>query len=240
MQSPPSDTAGCGEPVSLRLAGQGTDAFDAWHVAPASPNGCAVVVLQEIFGVTRKIRGYCGLLARHGYVALAPDLFWRMERGVELSYSEDDIAKARGFLARFDDEAALGDIAACCRHLRGQGARRVALVGFCLGGKLGPLALARHGADAAVAFYGVGLERHLDELRALERPVQFHFGQNDAHIPQSTVAAIEDLSARKPNFSVHRYENAGHAFFRPDLKDAASQQACERMLLFLDAMRRCE
>ena len=208
--------------------------FSATFAVPRMPTKKALIVLQEIFGVTSKIRRYCELFARDGFASLAPDLFWRMEPGVQLSYSEADIQRALGFLKRLDEDRALDDVVACAALLCKQGYTQIATVGFCLGGKLGPLSLARGAGDAAVAFYGVGLEQCCDILRTIEKPIQMHFGDKDAHVPPEAVAKMENLAQERRNIEVLHYSEGGHAFFRPDLKDEESQIAYRRMLTFLE------
>ena len=116
--------------------------FSAAFVAPSAPTKRALIVLQEIFGVTQKIRRYCDLFARERLCRHVPDLFWRLEPGVELSHSEADIQRALGFLDRFDEDRALDDVKTCSQLLRRKGFTQIAVVGFCLGGKLAPLSLA--------------------------------------------------------------------------------------------------
>ena len=88
---------------------------------PSAPTHCALIVLQEIFGVTSKIRRYCEMFARDSYAAMAPDLFWRMEPGVQLGYGEADIQRAMNFLHQLDEDRALDDVVACAKLLRSQG-----------------------------------------------------------------------------------------------------------------------
>jgi carboxymethylenebutenolidase len=207
----------------------------AYLAQPAEPARRAIVVLQEIFGVTRKIRAYCDLFARAGYTALAPDLFWRLEPDLELSHSEADVAKAFDLLGRFSDADALKDIDVCVSALRERGASAVAIVGFCLGGKLAALAATRERVDAAVSFYGVALERHPQELQGVRCPLQMHFGGKDPYIPEAARTAV--AAALDPGYrrQLYVYPESGHAFFRPDLKDADSALAWERSKAFLDS-----
>jgi carboxymethylenebutenolidase len=227
------NSTGAGTVASVQISTV-DGAFAAAFATPATPTKKALIVLQEIFGVTSKIRRYCDLFARDGYAALAPDLFWRMEPGVQLGYSEPEIERALGLLGRLDEERALDDIAACAKWLRQQGYSQIAMVGFCLGGKLGPLSLARGAGDAAVAFYGVGLEQRLEALRKINQPIQMHFGDKDTHVPSPAVAAIEGVAKERSNIEVLRYPEGGHGFFRPDLKNEESQVAYRRMLVFLE------
>jgi len=189
--------------------------------------------------VTRKIRGYCTMFAAQGYLAIAPDLFWRMDRGVQLGHDEEGMRRALGYLQQYDAAAGLEDIRACAEHLRAQGAGKIAVTGYCLGGKLAALAAARGDADAAVSFYPVGLEQSLDALRGLRVPLQLHFGAQDTYIPAAAIEQIEVAVAGAPGMELHRYAEAGHAFFRPDLKGDASATAWKRTLAFLDAHLSC-
>jgi carboxymethylenebutenolidase len=224
------EAAVAAKPVFVSTA-DGT--FSAAFAAPHAPTKKAIIVLQEIFGVTPKIRRYCELFARDGYAAIAPDLFWRMEPGLQLGYSAPELERAVGLLARLDETRALEDVAACAALLRRQGYVQIAVVGFCLGGKLAPLSLLRGAGDAAVAFYGVGLEERRDMLRMIEQPIQMHFGDKDTHVPSAAVAMLEEVAEDRRNIEVLRYPEGGHGFFRPDLKNEESQVAYRRMLAFL-------
>lgn len=217
----------------FHLAGFDAGSFDAYLAVPKNPNGCGIVILQEIFGVNQNIRRYCDLFAQHGYHAAAPDLFWRIEPGLELARDQADLAKAFDCLHRFDEAKGLDDVRACVGGLRGRGMKKVGAVGFCLGGKLAPLSSVRNDVDAAVAFYGVGLEKNLAELRLLSGPVQMHFGGKDDHTPKEVVSAIAEATSSLPNVEIHVYPDAGHAFFRSDLKDVDSSAAFGRVLPFL-------
>jgi carboxymethylenebutenolidase len=158
-----------------------------------------------------------------------------MQPDVELSYAEEDIAKAVAFLNRFDEVAALSDIASSADYLRSIGAARLGIVGFCLGGKLAPISVARGAGDVAVGFYGVGLDQHAETLASMRQAVQLHFGDQDDHMPAEAVAALERAAARNPELEVFRYPEAGHAFFRSDLRDEVSRDAHGRMMKLLNA-----
>lgn len=234
------DEAGMTGIADVRIPSEDGDAFDAAVATPSSANGCAVIVLQEIFGVTRKIRRYCGMFASQGYLAVAPDMFWRIERGVNLSYGDDDVKRALGYLERFDEERGLDDVRACATWLRDQGARRIGVVGFCFGGKLAALCAWRGDADAAIAFYPAGIEHRLDALRAVKHPLQLHFAANDPYVPAAVVSRIEAAVSPLAHVESHVYPDAGHAFFRPDLEGWASASAWQRTLAFLQTRLRAE
>lgn len=187
----------------------------AYQALPASGKGPVVVVLQEIFGVNAAMRHVADDLAAHGYVALVPDMFWRLEPGIELGYVEEDHKKAFGYWQRFDLEHGIADAAAAieaARHLPA-GTGKVGVWGFCLGGQLAIRAGARAKPDAILSFYGVKLDQSLDEIASLACPTHFHFGEADAHIPATTRAAIGALAETKPNLEMHVYPEAVHAFF---------------------------
>ena len=176
------------------------------HVAePAGTPRGAVVVLQEIFGVNPHIRAVADGFAADGYLAIAPALFDRCERGVELGYADADIVRGRALKAASDDASALLDIAAAVRHV--QGAGRVATVGYCWGGYLAWIASGSvAGLAASVAYYGGGMPARADVQP--QGPVQAHFGERDTHIPLDGVAA---LKAAHPSLELHLYA-AGHGF----------------------------
>ena len=146
----------------LEIAGQ-DGGFKGYLSLPKSGRGPGVVLLQEIFGINAYMRQMADLFAAEGFVAVVPDLFWRMEPSVDLDYSERD--KAVSFMKRFDFVPAPGDIAATVKALRAHSAVSgdVGVLGYCLGGKLAVLAAAQGGVACTVSYYGVGIENILDE-----------------------------------------------------------------------------
>ena len=188
--------------------------FQAYVSRPQQPNGHAVIVLQEIFGVTAHIRAVADRFAEDGFLAYAPDLFWRVQPGIELSHSKADMAKAMELLAQYRDEDGLVDIAQTVQHLRrAPGFKgRVAVAGLCLGGKLAYLAATVPGVDAAVGFYGVGIETRLDAATGLQCPLQLHFGDQDPYVSE---AARQQIEHRLQGASVqmHLYPGANHGFY---------------------------
>ncbi|APW39385.1 hypothetical protein RD110_20985 [Rhodoferax koreense] len=207
----------------------GGQTFHAYVSVPERPNGHAVVVVQEIFGVTPHIRDVADRYARDGYLAIAPDLFWRIEPGLSLSHSKEDMQRAFAVLAQFDEDLGVQDLRATLAHVRAQpGITGVGLVGMCLGGKLAYLAAARLPVDASVAFYGVGIEKHLGEAQALKHPLLMFFGGKDRYAPPPVRAQIEAATAGNPLAAVRVYEDADHGFYTrgtPEVIQSAHAQA---------------
>lgn len=192
-----------------------TGSFDAYLSLPpaAELDGApGIVLLQEIFGVNEHIRAVADQYAADGYVVLAPDVFWRLAPRVELGYAGADMERALSLRKQVDVSLALQDIDATVRALRQQnGGGNVAAVGYCFGGLLSYLSAARGLVDAAVPFYGGGIQNNLQEAAAIEVPVQFHYGALDAHIPPEAVQQVREAVAGK-RAEVFVYEQADHGF----------------------------
>src|SRR6202161_166828 len=176
----------------IRMAGQWIDiaakdggTFKAYLTVPASGSGPGILLLQEIFGVNKSMRETADYYAEEGYVVLAPDLFWRMEPGVDLGYSEADFNKAFGFFQRFDADQSIKDSADALKVLRARPecVGKVGALGFCLGGKLAYLVAARTNVDCAVSYYGVGIEADLAEAGNIKGPMVFHIAELDKFTP---------------------------------------------------------
>ncbi len=196
------------------LSSAGGGSFSAYVSEPARPNGHAVILLQEIFGLTAPVRRVADRFAEDGYLAYAPDLFWRMQPGVELSHSKEDMEKAFGFLGRYRDEDGLADIADTAARIRQRPGftGRVAVAGLCLGGKLAYLAATLPAVDAAVGFYGVGIEKRLDAAGALRCPLMLHFGDQDRYAPQAARQQIAE-AVQGRSVEMHLYPGADHGFY---------------------------
>jgi carboxymethylenebutenolidase len=203
--------------------------FNAWLSAPSGAARGAVVVAQEIFGVNRHIRRVTDDYAAQGYVAIAPCLFDRIRRGIELGYSEKEVQEGRGYRLQIPKEKTLLDLTSSLNVVKHAG--RVAVVGFCWGGTLAFLAACEMPVVGAVSYYGGQIKDHLG--KSPRRPVMYHFGERDPHIPMSDV---EKIRAADPTGEFHLYP-ADHGFNCEDRGsyDAASAQlARERTLAFLE------
>ncbi len=201
-----------GQTVTLAAADGGS--FAAYLALPGSGSGPGIVLLQEIFGVNANMRAVADSYAEEGYAVLAPDLFWRLEPGVELGFGDADMQKSLSLHQRFDVAKAAEDIAATVAALRGMAActGQVGALGFCLGGRLAVLAAARCGVDCAVGYYGVGIEGMLDEAAGIAVPLALHFGADDSHVPPEALAQITARLSGRPGIEIHVYPGAGHGF----------------------------
>lgn len=191
--------------------------FDGYLALPASGYGPGIVVIQEIFGVNGYMRSVADWYAAHGFVALCPDLFWRIERGVQLTDKGDDWNKAIEFYQKIDEDKAVKDSAAALDFLRRSSAcnGRVGAVGFCMGGNLTYLLSTRFKPDCAVGYYGVSIEKSLDEAMNLSSALMLHIAEKDKFCPPEAQAQIHDALARSPLVTIYNYAGLEHAFGRP-------------------------
>jgi len=191
--------------------------FSAYLESPTVLPAPAIVVIQEIFGVNADLRATCEELASQGYLAVSPDLFWRMEPGVDMSdQTEAEWKKGFALYNAFDYDAGVRDIATTMETARSlPGANgRVGLIGYCLGGLMTFITTARKGADASVVYYGAGTEKHLDEAGKIQSPLMIHLGEEDEYIPKVAQAAIIEALRDNPHAQVFTYPGCRHAFAR--------------------------
>lgn len=217
-----------GRHVTLR-ADDGHE-LDAYVAEPARDPLAALVVIHEIFGVNAHIRAVADGWARDGFLAVAPALFDRLERGVDLSYGREDVRRAVGFSHRSSDGNLLRDAAAAVSYARRVIRKKVGIVGYSLGGAVAWLAACRLDVDAAVGYYGGRIARHTTEQP--QCPVMLHFGRQDAHIPLEVAAEVK---AAHPDIAMFLY-NAGHGFNCEDRSDydaPSAKLARSRSLRFL-------
>ena len=196
-------------------------AFSAYVARPpaalAATPAPAIVVIQEIFGVNKVMRDVCDDLAAQGFVAVCPDLFWRIEPGIDITdHSEAEWKKAFELYNAFDVDAGVSDIAAtlaAVRALPGVNGK-VGAVGYCLGGLLAFLTAARTDSDATVAYYGVGTEKHVAEAEKLARPLLMHIAEEDQFVPKEAQKVILGALKDHPQIEIHSYPGRDHAFAR--------------------------
>jgi carboxymethylenebutenolidase len=195
--------------------GDGT--FSAYVARPAKAKAPAVVVIQEIFGVNQVMRDITDGLAGQGYLAICPDLFWRIEPGIDITdHTPADWKRAFELFNAFDVEAGVGDIAATIAHVRADGGcnGKVGAVGYCLGGQLAFLTATRTDADASASYYGVGLENRVAEVEKLTHPLLMHIAEEDQFVPKPAQAVILAALKDHPQIEIHTYPGCDHAFAR--------------------------
>ncbi len=177
----------------------------------------AIVVIQEIFGVNAVMRGICDSLAKQGYLALSPDLFWRIEPGIDITdQSEEEWAKAFELFNAFDVDKGMIDVQATIDVARKLASAngKVGAVGYCLGGQLAYLTATRTDADAAVGFYGVNLQNLTGEASNISKPLMLHIAGKDEFVPADAQAAIHAGLDGNTHITIHDYPERDHAFAR--------------------------
>lgn len=221
--------------------------FDAHAFVPkeARERGAVpgILLLQEIYGVDQSLRSKATLLAGLGYAVLCPDVFWRVERNVSLAHDEAALEVAFGYMSRFAEippEVTTGDLVAALGSLRalpevggaaagGAGpARRVAAMGYCLGGRLAYEVAAAADPDACVSYYGSGIASELGLAERISCPVLFQFGGSDPYIPREDIDRIAAVFTPRPGVELVVHEQAGHAFensFAPMFSDPEAAAA---------------
>lgn len=189
--------------------------FQGYFAAPESGPAPGVVVIQEIFGVNSHIRSVVDRFAEAGYVALAPDIFWRIEPGIELGYTPDDVSKGRELKGKMNMDEVIEDVRATfsvlAAHPQCRGERQ-GIVGYCYGGLITFTAAARLNPACASSYYGGGIVEYIDEADQISCPIQFHFGEKDGAIPLDQVEQVRNAVSNKANAEVFVYEGAGHGF----------------------------
>jgi carboxymethylenebutenolidase len=191
--------------------------FSAYVVRPQQSRSAAVVVLHEIFGVNGDIRHTCKEIAQAGFFAIAPELFWRQEHGVDLNtWSDEEWKKGLALYTAFDRDLGVRDVVATLnagRRLDGA-TGKVGVVGFCLGGLMTYLTAARHEVDVAIAYHGADTERYLEEAHAIHAPLLMHLAEEDEFITKTAQADIKAALANVPNAKVYSYPGQNHGFAR--------------------------
>src|SRR5579872_1226697 len=192
--------------------------FTAYVARPKTSPAPAVVVLQELFGVNADIRKHCDELAEQGYLAVAPDLFWRQEPGVDLNVtSEADWQHGLRLYGAYNRDAGAKDVEDTVDAVRNlpECNERVAVLGYCLGALIVFLTAVRYrGIDAAVAYHGGDIDKYLGEIDGLSSPLLMHLAEEDEFISKPAQAQIKAALAGKPNTTVYSYPGQSHAFSR--------------------------
>ena len=192
-------------------------AMGGYLASPASGRGPGLVVIQEIFGVNKVMRDLADGFAARGYFALVPDLFWRIQPGVQLTdKTKAEWDQAFALMNKFDANKGVADIQAgidLLRHTDG-GTGKVGAVGYCLGGQLAYLTAARTDVDASVGYYGVNIQNLLGEQGAIKKPLMLHIAGKDQFTPPEAQKKIEEGLKANSKITMHVYPEMDHAFAR--------------------------
>ncbi|MFN3230644.1 MAG: dienelactone hydrolase family protein [Alphaproteobacteria bacterium] len=185
------------------------------YLAEAGEGQPGIVVIQEIFGVNAGVREIADKLAAAGFNALAPDLFWRQEPGIQLTdKTEEEWARAFELFGGFDVPKGVEDIQVTIDHLRESGSPKVGCVGYCLGGLLAYLTAAHTDIDASVGYYGVSINEQLDAASGISTPLMLHIATEDGFVDKDAQKAMHDGLGNNPHVTLHDYTGRDHAFAR--------------------------
>jgi carboxymethylenebutenolidase len=201
--------------VTIRAADGGS--FSGYLATPKSGKGPGILVIQEIFGVNKVMRDIADGFAAQGYAALCPDLFWRQEPGIQITdQTKEEWARAFQLYQGFDEAKGVDDLKATLAHLRKLPActGKVGAVGYCLGGKLAYLMATRSDAECSVGYYGVGIDKALDEAGKIARPLMLHIAEQDEYCPPAAQQAIKAALGKNARVTIHSYPGVDHAFAR--------------------------
>jgi carboxymethylenebutenolidase len=200
--------------MTVKVPSKSGGEFSAYVALPLRP-GPAIVVVQEIFGCNANIRSVCDFLASRQFVAIAPDFYWRSGDGIELDPATD-MEKARAIRMKTDDNLASDDADAAMEFIKKHPhcTGRAGVAGYCWGGLISYLTAVRHKPSAAACYYGVGIDKHLDQAKNLSCPIMFHFAGLDQYAGPEVAANVKETFAGDKRVAVHEYPKSGHAFAR--------------------------
>ena len=219
--------------------------FSAYVAMPegvdASNPAPGLLVIQEIFGVNKVMRDICDAYAAKGYVAVCPDIFWRQEPGVDITdQTKAEWDKAFELYQGFDEARGVEDLIATLSAMREHKAitGKIGSMGFCLGGKLAYLMATRSDADCNISYYGVGIDKAIDEAGNISKPLLMHIAEKDAFVPAEAQATIKAAISAIGHVTAHTYKGQDHAFARQGgehYDKASAELANDRTAEFLKA-----
>ena len=213
--------------------------FNAYIAMPEVTPAPCVIVIQEIFGINKGIREKCDWLASEGFIACAPDLFWRIEPGIELSDQvPKELQRAFELFGLFNVDKGIEDIKAVIHTLKGhaKSTGKVGALGYCLGGKLAYLSACRTNINASIGYYGVGIEDMLAEANNIKGNIILHIAEEDGFVPPDAQKKIHEGLEENPHVTLHSYPLVDHAFTRvggDNYNEEAAQIADTRSINFL-------
>jgi carboxymethylenebutenolidase len=198
-------------------ATDGSGSFEAFVATPKQTPAGAVVLIQEIFGVNDSLKQTARGVADLGFIALVPDLFWRLAPGINLTdKTSEEFDRAIGYMQKFDRDKGIEDLTATLAEARAYpgGNGRAGTMGYCLGGLLAMLMATRSDSDVNISYYGVGLDGLIGEFGRVRSPLLLHIADKDAFFPPEGRAKVIAAAAEHAHISTYVYPNADHAFAR--------------------------
>lgn len=214
--------------------------FNAYIALPNTAPAPVIIMIQEIFGINQEMRDKCDDMAAQGYIAVCPDLFWRIEPGIELVDSEpDQLQRAFDLFGAFDVPLGLADLKSTLNHMRTYDSSngKAGCVGYCLGGKLAYMMATGSDMDASVSYYGVGIEDMTGDAGKIQNPLLMHIAEEDEFVSKDAQEQIKLALMPTPKVTIHSYPGANHAFARGQgmhYNAAAAHEANERTDEFLE------
>ena len=224
----------------ITIAAPDGGSFKAYLAMPARTPAAGLVLIQEIFGVNQVMRELADGYAKQGYIVACPDLFWRIEPGVQITdKSQAEWDKAFELMNKFlpDFAKGVGDIQATITHVRGmkECTGKVGTVGYCLGGSLAYATSFFTDSDASVGYYPVQIDDYLGQVPNIKKPLMLHIAEKDGFCPPESQKKIKDALATNKLCTSHSYPAVDHAFARAggaNYNEAAAKQANERTAAF--------
>ena len=214
--------------------------FAGYLALPGRTPAAGIVLLPEVFNTNEHIRSVCDGYASDGFIVLAPDVYWRQEPGAYQGYTDDGRAKSQALRAALSTDQFAEDLEDTVAALRKRAdcTGKVGVMGFCLGGKFTYLSAVRHKIDAAVSYYGVQIDEHLDEASGLNCPLLMHFAETDPHVPPATVEKITETMGGTDGVEIHIYPGTEHGFNRYGYAPHNPDQAAVARKRTIDHFRR--
>ncbi|GBF56949.1 carboxymethylenebutenolidase [Candidatus Phycosocius bacilliformis] len=211
--------------------------FQAYVATPNRPNGRALVVIQEIFGVNKVMRDLADVYAEQGYLAVVPDLFWRIQPGIDITdQTPEEWQKAFDYFGKFNVDTGIVDIQATIDYLQ-KTHQKVGAVGYCLGGLLAYLTATRTSITASVSYYGVGIQDRLAEVGPQTKPLLLHVASEDSFVNKDAQAAMKTGLSGQDHIHLYVYDGLDHAFARiggQHYDAAGAALAHQRTIAFFD------
>jgi carboxymethylenebutenolidase len=229
-------------PKEITIKAHDGGSFQAYVAFPKTTPAPAIIIIPSIFGTDDEMKAQVERYADEGYIAMCPEIFWRVAPGVLDHHDDAQRAKAQDRMKRFDVEKGVDDMQAMVDWLKAnkEYSGKFAVAGFCFGGRYALLAAARLGASAAVSFHGTAMGKHLDDCKNVTCPVSFHFGDSDHSVPMSEVEAVRDALKHNAKADIGIYAGVGHGFSspsRPSYNAAVWQESYERAAKVLGTMK---